>query len=469
MEEKINKIGDTGREMLASRMGFILLSAGCAIGLGNIWRFPYITGLYGGATFVIVYIVFLVILGIPVMTMEFGVGRGSGKSVARAMDTLQPKGMKWGLYGYFAVAGNYLLMMFYTTITGWLIYYFVKMMRGDFVGASADEVGGQFGALVSSPQLCITFMIIACVIGFCICLGGVQKSVERITKVMMVCLLVIMVVLVVRAVTLPGAAAGLEFYLKPSLEPFRVHGVFTILFAAMGQAFFTLSLGIGSMLIFGSYLKKERSLTGEAINVTVLDTFVAIMAGLIIFPACFAFGVEPGAGPGLIFVTLPNIFADMAGGRFWGSLFFLFMVFAAISTVIAVFENIVASGMDRNGWSRKKSVGINIILVPLLSIPCALGFNLWEGFDPMGAGTDVIDIEDFILSQNLLPLGSLIVVLFCMSKKGWGWKNFLAEVDAGKGLKFPARLKVYFKYVLPVIIILLFIGGYLSTFTELLG
>ena len=469
MEDRIKQNGGVGREMLASRMGFILLSAGCAIGLGNIWRFPYITGLYGGATFVIVYIVFLVILGIPVMTMEFGVGRGSQQSVARAMNTLQQPGMKWGVYGYFAVAGNYLLMMFYTTICGWLIYYFIKMARGDFVGAAPDDVGGQFGALVSSPALCIVFMIITCVLCFGICLGGVRKSIERVTKVMMLCLLVLMVVLVIRSVTLPGAVAGLEFYLKPSLEPFRDHGVFTILFAAMGQAFFTLSLGIGSMLIFGSYLKKERTLVGEAINVTALDTVVAIMAGLIIFPACFAFGVEPGAGPGLIFVTLPNIFADMAGGRFWGTLFFLFMVFAAVSTVIAVFENIIASGMDRFGWSRKKSVGINVILVPLLSIPCALGFNIWEGLDPMGAGTDIIDIEDFILSQNLLPLGSLIIVLFCMSKKGWGWKNFLAEVDAGKGLKFPAKLRVYFKYVLPAIIILLFIGGYLSTFTNVLG
>ena len=462
MEEKAG--GIMGRETLGTRLGFIMLAAGCAIGLGNVWRFPYITGLYGGATFVIVYIIFLVILGVPVMTMEFGIGRGSQQSVIRAFNALQPEGTKWNIYGNFAVIGNYLLMMFYTSISGWLLCYLFKMAKGDFVGADADSVGAQFGALVSSPGACVLWMIAICVIGFAICLGGVRKSVERITKVMMVLLLIIMIVLAIRAITLPGAGAGLSFYLKPSLAPFQEHGVFTILFAAMGQAFFTLSLGIGSMLIFGSYLKKERSLFGEAVNVTVLDTFVAIIAGLIIFPACFAFGVEPGAGPGLIFVTLPNIFAEMAGGQLWGTLFFLFMVFAAISTVVAVFENIVASGMDRNGWSRKKSVGINIILLPLLSIPAALGFNAWSGFEPLGEGSAVIDLEDFIVSQNLLPLGSLIFVLFCMSKKGWGWKNFLEEVNAGKGLRFPAQLKIYFKYVLPVIIILLFIFGYIDKF-----
>ena len=459
----VDKIGQT-RETLGTRLGFLMLAAGCAIGLGNVWRFPFITGLYGGATFVIVYIIFLVILGIPVMTMEFSIGRGSQQSVVRALDVLQPQGTKWGIYGKFAVVGNYLLMMFYTTISGWLLCYVFKMAKGDFVGASSDSVGAQFGALVSSPAQCVVWMIVVCVIGFVICLGGVRKSVERITKVMMLLLFALMIILAIRATTLPGASEGLAFYLKPSLAPFQEHGVFTVLFAAMGQAFFTLSLGIGSMLIFGSYLKKERSLFGEAVNVTILDTFVAIMAGLIIFPACFAYGVEPGAGPGLIFVTLPNIFAGMPGGQIWGTLFFLFMLFAAISTVVAVFENIVAAGMDRSGWTRKKSVGINIVLLPLLSIPCALGFNLWAGFQPMGEGSGIIDIEDFIVSQNLLPLGSLVIVLFCMAKNGWGWKNFLEEVDAGKGMKFPAKFRVYFKYVLPVIIILLFIGGYINIF-----
>ena len=450
------------REKLGSRLGFILLSAGCAIGLGNVWRFPYVAGQNGGATFVIIYIVFLIIFGMPIMSMEFGVGRGSQQSAARSFKVLEPQGTKWHHFGWFAMAGNYLLMMFYTTISGWLLAYLIKMARGDFVGATSENVGQQFGEMVSSPGSNVMFMIIMVVIGMLICLGGVRGGVERITKVMMIALLAIMVVLAVRSITLPGAGAGLEFYLKPSLKPLQ-ENFWGVIYAALGQSFFTLSLGIGSMAIFGSYLSRDRSLFGESVNVTILDTFVAFTAGLIIFPACFAYDVNPGAGPTLIFVTLPNIFADMAGGQIWGSLFFLFLVFAALSTVIAVFENIVAFGMDLGGWSRKKSVLINIVLVPILSLPCALGFNVWSGFKPFGGESNFLDLEDFIVSNNLLPLGCLVYLCFCLYKKGWGWENFLKEVDAGKGLRMP-RLRVYYKYVLPLIVLLIFVFGYIDKF-----
>lgn len=456
--------GHHKRENFGSRLGFIMLSAGCAIGLGNVWRFPYITGLYGGATFVIIYIVFLLFFGIPVMTMEFGVGRGSQKSVAKSFRVLEPEGTKWHGFSWFAMIGNYLLMMFYTVISGWLLAYLFKMAKGDFVGAAPENVGAQFGDLVSSPSKVILWMIAICLIGMLVCLGGVQKGLERVTKPMMLALLVIMVVLAVRSITLPGAGAGLEFYLKPDLDGIREHGLWTVIYGAMGQSFFTLSLGIGSMAIFGSYLKKDRSLFGEAVSVTVLDTFVALVAGLIIFPACFAYGVNPGQGPTLIFVTLPNIFANMPAGQFWGSLFFVFMNFAALSTVIAVFENIVAFGMDLGGWSRRKSVLINMVAVPILAIPCALGFSLWSGFQPLGPGTMILDLEDFIVSNNLLPMGSMVYVCFCMYKKGWGWENFLAEVNAGKGMKFPAKLRIYYKYILPVVIIAVFVLGYITKF-----
>jgi NSS family neurotransmitter:Na+ symporter len=452
------------REKLGSRLGFILLSAGCAIGLGNVWRFPYVTGAYGGATFVLIYVISLVIFGIPIMTMEFGVGRGSQQSAAKSFHVLEPKGAKWHFYSWFAMAGNYLLMMFYTTISGWLLAYLVKTAKGDFVGVTPEGVGEQFGAMVSSPGTNVLWMIVICVIGMAICMGGVQKGVERITKVMMLALLAIMVLLAIRSITLPGGAKGLEFYLKPSLEGIRQHGLWTVIYNAMSQSFFTLSLGIGSMAIFGSYLKKERSLFGEAVNVTILDTFVAITAGLIIFPACSAFGVDAGAGPTLIFITLPNIFAEMVGGHIWGTLFFVFMVFAALSTVVAVFENIVAFGMDLGGWSRKKSVFVNVIAIPLLSLPCALGFNVWSGFEPLGPGTGVLDLEDFIVSNNLLPLGSMVYLFFCLYKKGWGWDNFLAEVNSGAGLAFPAKFKVYFKYILPFVVLAIFIMGYVDIF-----
>ncbi|MDR1797307.1 MAG: sodium-dependent transporter [Clostridiales Family XIII bacterium] len=456
------------REKLGSRLGFILLSAGCAIGLGNVWRFPYITGENGGATFVLIYIFFLVVFGIPIMTMEFGIGRGSQRSFATAYRALEPAGTTWHRYSWFAMAGNYLLMMFYTVISGWLLAFLVGMARGDFEGASPEEVGARFGAVAGSTAQNVLWMVIACVIGMLICLGGVQAGVERITKGMMVCLFAIMVVLVVQAVRMPGAEAGLTFYLKPDLDGIREHGLWAVVYDALGQSFFTLSLGVGSMAIFGSYLGKDRRLFGESVTVTLLDTSVAIMAGLIIFPACFAYGVEPGAGPTLIFQTLPNIFAGMgATGRVLGTAFFVFLVFAALSTIVAVFENIVAFGMDLGGWSRRKSVAVNLVALPLLSLPCTLGMTVWSGFQPFGAGTGVLDLEDFLVSNNLLPIGCLVVVVFCLYRRGWGYENFLAEADQGRGLKFPAKLKIYYKYALPVILAGIFVMGYVDKARQL--
>lgn len=449
------------REKLSSRLGFILLSAGCAIGLGNVWRFPYIVGQYGGALFVLIYLGFLVILGVPIMAMEFSVGRASQRSIATSFAQLEPKGTKWHIYSWFGMAGNYLLMMFYTTISGWILFYLFYMIRGDFTGLTPEAVGSVFNTHTSDPIKNVVGVVIICVIGFGICGMGLQKGVEKITKVMMTCLLVIMAILAIRSVTLEGAIEGLKFYLKPTTKGIETHGLWTIVYHAMGQAFFTLSIGVGSMAVFGSYIGKDRRLMGESINVVLLDTFVAITAGLIIFPACFAFGVNPDAGPGLIFVTLPNIFQALPLGRLWGSLFFVFMVFAALSTVVAVFENIVSFAIDKTGCSRKKSVIFNLLAVTVLSIPCALGMNLLSGFDLLGG---VMDLEDFIVSNNLLPLGSMVYVLFCVSKRGWGWDRFLEECDSGEGIRFPRKLKGYFKYVLPVIILLVFVLGYLEKF-----
>ena len=452
------------RESFSSRLGFILISAGCAIGLGNVWRFPYITGQYGGAAFVLVYLLFLVILGLPIMAMEFSVGRASRKSAARSFHELEPKGTKWHIYSYFAMAGNYLLMMFYTTVCGWMIAYFVKMAQGQFVGVTPEQVGNIFGTFVSSPTQMVLWMTISVVLGFGVCALGLQKGVEKITKVMMSSLLVIMIILVVRAVTLPNAAEGLKFYLKPDFGKMAEEGIFEAIMAAMGQSFFTLSIGIGSMAIFGSYINKERSLMGESVSILTLDTAVALLSGLIIFPACFSFGVNPDSGPNLVFVTLPNIFNEMVGSRIWGTLFFVFMSFAALSTVIAVFENILSFAMDLWGWSRKKAVLVNAIAIFVLSIPCALGFNLWSGFAPLGAGTNIMDIEDFIVSNNLLPLGSLVYLLFCTSRYGWGWKNFMNEVNTGDGMKFPSWIRIYVSYILPLIVLFIFVQGYISKF-----
>ncbi len=452
------------RERFGSRLGFILISAGCAIGLGNVWRFPYIVGQYGGAAFILIYLLFLVIFGLPIMTMEFAVGRASRKSIAESFKQLEPEGTKWHLFSYVGMTGNYLLMMFYTSVTGWMFAYFFKMLRGDFMNKTVAEVTAQFGELTANPVAVVGFMVLAVAIGFFICSLGLKNGVERVNKIMMVALLAIILILAVRSVTLPGAAEGLKYYLIPDFS--KMEGrIGEVLFAAMGQAFFTLSIGMGSMAIFGSYIGKERSLLGESISISVLDTFVAFTAGLIIIPACFAYGLEPGAGPSLIFQTLPNIFKEMVGGRIWGSLFFLFMLFAAVSTVVAVFENLIAFGMDKWGWSRKKSCLINFIAVLVLSLPCALGFNLLSGVQPLGAGSTILDFEDFIVSNNILPIGSLVYVLFCCLKnKGWGWDNFIAEANCGKGAKMPKWLFFYAKYIIPIIIIYIFIQGYISFF-----
>lgn len=452
------------RERFSSRLGFILISAGCAVGLGNVWRFPYITGQYGGAAFVLVYLIFLVLLGLPIMVMEFAVGRASQKSAARSFHVLEPAGTKWHLQGYACMAGNYLLMMFYTTVGGWMAAYIFKTLTGEFKGLDSDGVAAVFNDMLARPGYMTFWMVLVVLLSFFICSLGLQKGVERITKAMMSCLFLILLILCIRSVTLPGASEGLRFYLIPDFTRFTENGVGNTIFAAMGQAFFTLSLGIGAMAIFGSYIGKDRSLTGETINICLLDTLVAFLAGLIIFPSCFAFGVDPGQGPGLVFITLPNIFNQMVGGRIFGVLFFVFMTFAAQSTIIAVFENIISFSMDLFGTSRKKTVLINGIAIILLSLPCVFGFNIWSGFQPLGTGSTIQDLEDFIVSNNLLPLGSMVYLLFCTSRYGWGWKNFLAEADTGKGVKFPAWARVYVSYILPLIVLFIFIMGYYQKF-----
>lgn len=452
------------RERFSSRLGFILISAGCAVGLGNVWRFPYITGQYGGAAFVLVYLIFLVLLGLPIMVMEFSVGRASQKSAARSFHVLEPAGTKWHLQGYACMAGNYLLMMFYTTVGGWMAAYIFKTLTGEFKGLDSDGVAAVFNDMLARPGYMTFWMVLVVLLSFFICSLGLQKGVERITKAMMSCLFLILLILCIRSVTLPGASEGLRFYLIPDFTRFTENGVGNTIFAAMGQAFFTLSLGIGAMAIFGSYIGKDHTLTGETINICLLDTLVAFLAGLIIFPSCFAFGVDPGQGPGLVFITLPNIFNQMVGGRIFGVLFFVFMTFAAQSTIIAVFENIISFSMDLFGTSRKKTVLINGIAIILLSLPCVFGFNIWSGFQPMGSGSTIQDLEDFIVSNNLLPLGSMVYLLFCTSRYGWGWKNFLAEADTGKGVKFPAWARVYVSYILPLIVLFIFIMGYYQKF-----
>ena len=447
------------RERLGSRLGFLLLSAGCAIGIGNVWKFPYITGLYGGGAFVLIYLFFLVVMGIPMLTMEFSIGRASRKSPLLACKVLEKPGQKWHLQGYMAMAGNYLLMMFYTTVSGWMLHYFYLTASGAFENADVDRVEAIFGEMLSDPLVMSLWMILVVVVGFFICSRGVQAGVEKITKVMMLALFFLIVVLAVNSLMLDGGMEGLKFYLLPDFSRMAETGIGATIAAAMNQSFFTLSLGIGAMAIFGSYIGKERSLAGESLRVCLLDTFVAITAGLIIFPACFAFGVDADSGPNLIFITLPNIFNHMAGGRVWGSLFFLFMAFAAFSTVIAVFENIISCCMDLTGCSRKKAAFVNVFLMILLSLPCVLGFNLLSGFEPLGEGTSIMDLEDFLVSNITLPIGSLIYLLFCTSHYGWGWKNFLEEANTGKGLKLRNGLRFYMTYILPIIILVIFVLG----------
>ncbi len=458
------------RESFASRLGFVLISAGCAIGLGNVWRFPYIVGQYGGAAFVLIYLVFLVALGLPIMAMEFSVGRASRRSIATSFHELEPKGTKWHVFSWFGMAGNYLLMMFYTTISGWMVMYFVKMASGEFTGLNASGVANIFVNMTSNqPGLMLFYMLLVIIFCMGVCAMGLQNGVEKVTKVMMLCLLAILMILAVRAVTLPGAAAGLEFYLKPNFHNlmYDAEGKFRLgeaIFAAMGQSFFTLSLGVGAMAIFGSYIDKERRLLGEALSVGILDTFVALVIGLVIFPTAFAFGVNPGQGPALVFITLPNIFNAMPGGRLWGSLFFVFMTFAALSTVIAVFQNIISFSMDKWNWSLKKSVLFNLVVISVLSLPCLLGFNLWSWIQPFGEGSMILDLEDFILSNNILPLGSLLYLLFCVSKRGWGWEKFMEEVNTGEGLRFPNALRFYMTWILPLVVLAIFVVGYMQKF-----
>ena len=447
------------RERLGSRLGFILLSAGCAIGVGNVWKFPWMVGQYGGGAFVLFYVIFLLILGLPIMTMEFAVGRASQKSPVRAYQVLEKPGSRWHIHGYLAMIGNYLLMMFYTTVCGWMLHYFYLTAAGRFVGATTEQVGAVFGEMLSRPGVMAGCMIAVVVIGFLINSFGIQGGLERVTKVMMIALLAIMVVLAVNSIRTPGSGEGLRFYLIPDFGRMAETGVANVVVGAMNQAFFTLSLGIGAMAIFGSYIGKGRALMGEAVNVAVLDTFVAFTAGLIIFPACFAFNVSPDSGPNLIFVTLPNIFNHMAGGRLWGSLFFVFMAFAAFSTVLAVFENIMSCCMDLTGWSRKKTAAINIVLMILLSLPCVLGFNVWSGFQPFGPGSNVLDLEDFLVSNLWLPLGSLVYLLFCTSRYGWGWKNFQNEANDGGGIKVRDGIRFYVSYILPLIVLVIFVLG----------
>jgi len=452
------------REKFATRLGFILISAGCSIGLGDVWRFPYITGQYGGGIFVLVYLVFIILLGLPVMSMELAVGRASQKSIATSFNVLEKPGQKWHWMGYAGVAGNYILMMFYTTIAGWMLAYFYKMLTGQFVGLDTSQIGQVFNDFVANPVEMGIWLVITTVVCFGICSFGLQEGVERVTKIFMVMLLGIIILLAVKSLTLPNAGEGLKFYLLPDFSRVKEYGIWETIFAALSQAFFTLSLGIGSMAIFGSYIGKERSLLGESINIAVLDTAISLIAGLIIFPACFSFNVDPGQGPGLIFVTLPNIFNSMAGGRIWGALFFIFMTFAAYSTVIAVFENIISFAIDLWGWSRKKAALINTFLIIILSIPCVLGFNVLSWIQPLGKGTMILDLEDFILSYNLLPLGSLIYVLFCVSRYGWGFDNYLEEANTGKGIKMPRTLRWYLTWVLPAVIVLVIIQGYINFF-----
>lgn len=447
------------RESFKSRLGFLLVSAGCAIGIGNVWRFPYVVGQNGGGLFVLLYLIFLIAMGLPVLTMELAVGRASRKSAVQGYQALEKPGSKWHIHGWFAIAGCYMLMMYYTTVSGWMVTYFYKFITGEFVsGMIAEEAGNVFANLLSDPVQMAFWMILIVVAGFLVCSQGLQNGLEKISKGMMSALLVLIIVLAVHSFVLPGAGEGVKFYLIPSIDTVRDVGFGSVIAAAMNQAFFTLSLGVAAMEIFGSYMNKDFTLAGEGVRICALDTFVAIMSGLIIFPACFSYGVEVGAGPSLIFITLPNVFVNMAGGRVWGSLFFLFMTFASFSTVIAVFENIMSFCMDMFGWSRKKAALVNCIAILVLSLPCVLGYNVWSNLHLIG-GRDVLDSEDFIVSNLLLPLGSLVYLLFCVTKWGWGFDNYMKEANTGEGIKIAKYLKPYFQFALPVLILIILIQG----------
>lgn len=447
------------RESFKSRLGFLLVSAGCAIGIGNVWRFPYVTGENGGGLFVLLYLLFLIIMGLPVLTMELAVGRASRKSAVLGYKELEKKGSKWHIHGWIAILGCYVLMMYYTTVSGWMVSYFFKFLKGDFTkGISTEDTKAAFGNLLSDPKQMTFWMVLTVVLGFFVCSRGLQNGLEKISKFMMSALLILIVVLAIHSITLPGAAEGVKFYLVPNMKSVSNVGLKNIITAAMNQAFFTLSLGVAAMEIFGSYMSKDFTLAGEGIKICGLDTFVAIMSGLIIFPACFSYGVEVDAGPSLIFVTLPNVFVNMAGGRVWGCLFFLFMTFASFSTVIAVFENIMSFCMDMFGWSRNKAAAVNGIIILAASMPCVLGYNIWKNLHLIG-GRDVLDSEDFIVSNLLLPIGSLVYLMFCVTKWGWGFDKYIDEANTGKGIKICKKLKLYFQFILPILIIFILIQG----------
>lgn len=449
------------RESFKSRLGFILVSAGCAIGIGNVWRFPYVAGENGGGLFVLLYLIFLVLMGIPVLTMELAVGRASRKSAVLGYKKLEKPKSKWHIHGWFCMLGCYLLMMYYTTVSGWMTSYFYKFATGTFEsGMTSEQVSGVFSQLQSNPIEMVIWMAIITILGFLVCSRGIQKGIEKVSKVMMIALLVLILALAVNSILLSGAGEGLKFYLVPDFEKVSEIGIGNIVSAAMNQSFFTLSLGIAAMEIFGSYMSKDDTLPGESVKICALDTFVAIMAGLIIFPACFSYGVEPDQGPALIFITLPNVFVNMAGGRIWGTLFFLFMTFACFSTIIAVFENIISFCIDMFGISRKKSVVINAVIILIASLPCVFGFNIWSGFELFGQ--NVLGMEDFLVSNILLPVGSLIYLLFCVTKFGWGFDNYLAECNTGKGMKFARFLKPYFQFVLPILVLIVLVQGFIK-------
>ena len=449
------------RESFKSRLGFILVSAGCAIGIGNVWRFPYVAGENGGGLFVLLYLVFLVLMGIPVLTMELAVGRASRKSAVLGYKKLEKPKSKWHIHGWFCMLGCYLLMMYYTTVSGWMTSYFYKFATGTFKsGMTSEQVSGVFSQLQSNPIEMVIWMAIITILGFLVCSRGIQKGIEKVSKVMMIALLVLILALAVNSILLSGAGEGLKFYLVPDFEKVSEIGIGNIVSAAMNQSFFTLSLGIAAMEIFGSYMSKDNTLPGESVKICALDTFVAIMAGLIIFPACFSYGVEPDQGPALIFITLPNVFVNMAGGRIWGTLFFLFMTFACFSTIIAVFENIISFCIDMFKISRTKSVIINAVIILIASLPCVFGFNIWSGFELFGQ--NVLGIEDFLVSNILLPVGSLIYLLFCVTKFGWGFDNYLAESNTGKGMKFSGFLKPYFQFVLPILVLIVLVQGFIK-------
>ena len=453
------------RESFGSRIGFILVSAGCAVGLGNVWKFPYMCGAYGGAIFILIYLLFLVILCLPVLVCEFAVGRASRMSVAKSFDILEPDGTRWHLMKYIGMIGCYLLMMFYTMVGGWMLYYCFRSLRGDFTGASSETIQQYFSDMLADPGTMIFWTVLICVIGFSVCAIGLQKGIERITKVMMTLLFIVMIALAVRSVTMPGSSEGIRFYLVPDIDKMLETGIGNVLFGALSQAFFTLSIGIGAMLIFGSYLDKSNRLAGEAISIGVLDTLVALTAGLIVIPSCFAYGIQPDAGPSLVFITLPNIFSQMTAGGIWSALFFLFLTFAALSTIIAVFENLVAINMDLLGWSRKKSTLVCAVLIIILSMPCVLGYNILSGVQPLGEGSTIMDLEDFLVSNNLLPLGSMGILLFCTRKNGWGWDNFKKEADTGNGIKLPSFMRPLMSYIIPAAIMIIFLKGYYDKFS----